>query len=181
MRDRELASDWNSARDCREEGSCLLLLLAACCCLLLPLLLPHHPELARIPCLRTLRCVSAHRCTLAPKRILTLSPLLAPLAPSLSLPFPFTVPFTPVLYPSRGPLSFFRSNLARPFSSLPFLTSPPLRVNPPISYALHRIPGVGVISSDIDSLVGRRDARNFRCNIEETEILVVAPPSSCGR
>lgn len=91
----------------------------------------HHPELARIPSLRTLRrCVSAHQCTWHPSEfsLLSLSPPLH--ACLLSL---FASPS----------LSLSRSNLARPFSPLPFLFLLRLlfEVNPPISYALHRYTG----------------------------------------
>lgn len=54
--------------------------------------------------------------------------------------------FTPVFYPCSPlplSLSLSRSNLARPFSPLPFLFLLRLlfEVNPPISYALHRYTG----------------------------------------
>lgn len=78
----------------------------------------HHPELARIPSLRTLRrCVSAHQCTWHPSEfsLLSLSPplhacllsLFASPSLSLSLPLESRSPFQP--------------------ASFSLLTSPPLR------------------------------------------------------
>lgn len=116
----------------------------------------HHPELARIPSLRTLRrdgvypLTNAHGTQASSLSSLFLS--YHPLHACLSISVRFSSP--PPL--SR---SFVRSHESRsPFQSASFslLTSPPLGVNPPISYALHRIPGVGVIFEDIDSLKGRR-------------------------
>lgn len=119
----------------------------------------HHPELARIPSLRTLRCVFAHRCTWHPSEFSLLSLLLSypPLhaCPSVSVDSP------PLLFLLLSAVrssvrSFVRSLESRsPFQTASFsLLTSPLGVNPPISYALHRIPGVGVIFEDIDSADG---------------------------
>lgn len=95
----------------------------------------HHPELARIPSLRTLRrCVSAHQCTWHPSEFSLLS---------------LSLFFSPPLHACL--LSLFTSlslslpleSRSRPFSPLPFLFLLRLlfEVNPPISYALHQYTG----------------------------------------
>lgn len=102
----------------------------------------HHPELARIPSLRTLRrCVSAHQCTWHPSEfsLLSLSPplhacLLSLFAsPSLSLS------------PARISLALSaRFLFSSYFASSSKLTHPFLTL-------CTGIPGVGVIFEDIDS------------------------------
>lgn len=80
----------------------------------------HHPELARIPSLRTLRrdgvypLTNAHGTQASSLSSLSFSPTILFTPASLSL---FDSPRL-LHYPAR---SFARTNLARPFSLLPFL------------------------------------------------------------
>lgn len=126
-----------------------------CITLNLPEYLPSEPSLRR--------CVSAHQCTWHPSEFSLLSfSLLTSSSSRLS--------FIPVHLSLS--LSLARSNLARPFSPLPFLflLRLLLEVNPPISYALHRYTGCrGNIQGDIDSSAGRRD---FRCNIRRSRCVI---------
>ena len=124
------------------------------------------------------RVYPLHQCTWHPSEFsllsLFFSPtlLFTPVSPSLSAIL--SSPFSP-LYPASFVRSLARS-LARPFS-LCFLFSFLLRllfgVNPPISYALHRIPGVGVIFQDIDSPSGRR-----RLPLQYRDAKLLAVPAS---
>lgn len=104
----------------------------------------HHPELARIPSLRTLRrCVSAHQCTWHPSEFSLLSL-------SLFLSSSSRLSFIPV----HLSLSLSRSNLALALSARFLFSSyfaSSSKLTHPFLTLCTGIPGVGVIFEDIDS------------------------------
>lgn len=106
----------------------------------------HHPELARIPSLRTLRrCVSAHQCTWHPSEFSLLSL-------SLFLSSSSRLSFIPVHLSLS--LSLSRSNLALALSARFLFSSyfaSSSKLTHPFLTLCTGIPGVGVIFEDIDS------------------------------